>query len=132
MWRHGYTYSGTCHGCRSGKRQPRHHGTRGSGTGGGRDWRPSLATGLTPLSNHHLVSEVRAGVGALAAVQLSSEAVDEDPGLPNRLVGALREHGILTRMLFGDAVQVSPPLTLDDAGVKELADGIRGALDAVG
>ncbi len=131
MWRHGYTYSG--------------HATVAAAANANLDimereglvraavrLEASLATGLTPLSNHHLVSEVRAGVGALAAVQLSSEAVDDDPGLPNRLVGALREHGILTRMLFGDAVQVSPPLTLDDAGVKELADGIRGALDAVG
>ena len=67
----------------------------------------------------------------MAAVQLSLDAVDEDPGLPDRLMGALREHGILTRILFGHAVQVSPPFTLDDSGVGELADGIRGALDAV-
>ena len=131
MWRHGYTYSG--------------HATVAAAANANLDimereglvrsavaLEAKLANALTPLSDHHLVSEVRAGVGALAAVQLSSEAVDDDPGLPNRLVGALREHGILTRMLFGDAVQVSPPLTLDDAGVKELADGIRGALDAVG
>ena len=47
------------------------------------------------------------------------------------MIAALREHGILTRILFGNAVQISPPLTLDDAGVTELADGIRGALDDV-
>jgi len=65
-------------------------------------------------------------------VQFDLDAVEDDPGLPDRIVPALRDHGILTRILFGHAIQVSPPLTLDDAGVQELAEGIRGALDAVG
>ncbi|MDE0171433.1 MAG: aminotransferase class III-fold pyridoxal phosphate-dependent enzyme [bacterium] len=130
MWRHGYTYSG--------------HATVAAAANANLDiiereglvrsaavLEAKLANGLSPLTDHHLISEVRAGVGAMAAVQLSLDAVDEDPGLPDRLIGALREHGILTRILFGHAVQVSPPFTLDDNGVGELADGIRGALDAV-
>ena len=130
MWRHGYTYSG--------------HTTVAAAANANLDimereglvrsaaeLEAKLANALWPLANHDLVSEVRAGVGVLAAVQLSPEAVDEDPGLPNMVIAALREHAILTRILFGNAIQVSPPLTLDDAGVTELAAGIRDALDAV-
>ena len=130
MWRHGYTYSG--------------HATVAAAANANLDiiereglvrsaavLEAQLAAGLAPLANHPLVSEVRAGVGALAAVQLSLEAVDEDPGLPDRLIGSLRDHGILTRMLFGHAVQISPPFTLDGGGIKELSDGMLGALDAV-
>ena len=131
MWRHGYTYSG--------------HATVAAAANANLDimereglvraavgLEAALATGLTPLSDHPLVSEVRAGAGAMAAVQFDLDAVEDDPGLPDRIVPALRDHGILTRILFGHAIQVSPPLTLDDAGVQELAEGIRGALDAVG
>ncbi len=129
MWRHGYTYSG--------------HATVAAAANANLDimeregivraavgLEAKLATGLTPLANHPLVGEVRSGAGAMAAVQLNLDAVEDDPGMPDRVGRALRDHGILTRILFGHAIQVSPPLILDDAGVTELVDGIRGALDA--
>lgn len=131
MWRHGYTYSGhatVAAAANANLAIMEREGLVREAVG----LEAALATGLTPLSDHPLVSEVRAGAGAMAAVQLDLEAVEEDPRLPDRIMPALREHGILTRILFGHAIQVSPPLTLDDTGVQELADGFRGALDAVG
>ena len=128
MWRHGYTYSG--------------HATVAAAANANLDiierdglvrtaaeLESKLAAALGPLSRHDLVTEVRAGVGVLAAVQLSLDAVGEDPQLPNRVIAGCREHGIMTRMLLDHAIQVSPPFTLDDAGLTELAEGIRGALD---
>lgn len=129
MWRHGYTYSGhTTVAAASNANldiMERERLVRAAALLEGR-----LAAGLRPLADHDLVSEVRAGVGVLAAVQLSAEAVDEDPALPDRVIAELRRHGVLTRILFGNALQISPPLILDDAGITELATGIRAALDA--
>ena len=42
-----------------------------------------------------------------------------------------REHGILTRALGPGALQVSPPLVIDDVELGELVDGISGALNAL-
>ena len=131
MWRHGYTYSGhatVAAAANANLEIMEREGLVRTAVG----LEAALATGLSPLADHPLVGEVRAGAGAMAAVQLDLEAVEDDPGLPDRVAPALRDHGILTRILFGHAIQVSPPLTLDDDGVKELEVGIRGALDAVG
>lgn len=131
MWRHGYTYSGHATVAAAANANLEIMEREGL-VRGAVDLEADLATGLAPLADHPLVGEVRAGAGAMAAIQLSSDAVEEDPTLPDRMGPALRNHGILTRILFGNALQVSPPLTLDEAGVRELTDGIRGALDAVG
>ena len=130
MWRHGYTYSG--------------HTTVAAAANANLDiiereglvraaavLEGKLAAGLASLENHPLVSEVRSGTGAMAAVQLSLDAVDDDPRLPDRVIAALRNHGVLTRILFGHAVQISPPFILDDTEIKELANGIHNALDEV-
>jgi adenosylmethionine-8-amino-7-oxononanoate aminotransferase len=88
-----------------------------------------LADALAPLASHPLVSEVRAGVGMLAAVQIAPDAIAEDPGLPDRACGAAREHGVLTRVLVGGGLQVSPALVIDQPALAELVDGLRAALD---
>ncbi|HXF71812.1 MAG TPA: aminotransferase class III-fold pyridoxal phosphate-dependent enzyme [Actinomycetota bacterium] len=87
-----------------------------------------LAEALAPLAGHELVREVRAGTGVLAAVQLR---VDLDGSLPARAVRACREAGILTRALATGALQVSPALTIGEAELRELADGLRAALDSL-
>ena len=128
MWRHGYTYSG--------------HTTvaaaalanlgiirRENLLAEASRLESRLATGLGPLADHDLVSEVRCGTAALAAVQMAPEAAAEDPGLPDRVLEGLRRHGVLTRVLFGNAIQVSPPFVMTDSQVTELAEAIRAALD---
>ena len=76
-----------------------------------------------------MVSEVRAGCGAMAAVQIDPERLAADPGLLARVVPACRRAGIMTRTLATGAIHVSPPLILDAAGLDELAGGIGAALD---
>jgi len=72
------------------------------------------------------VSEVRAGVGVLAAVALAPD----DPDLPARTMSELRRRGVLTRLLAGGALQISPPLVSTRTDFDELADAIAGAVVA--
>jgi adenosylmethionine-8-amino-7-oxononanoate aminotransferase len=74
---------------------------------------------------------VRAGLGVVAAVQLSADALADDPGVADRVLGAAREHGVLARGLAGGSIQISPALTIDGDGLAELSGGLRAALDAV-
>lgn len=128
MWRHGYTYSG--------------HATAAAAAlanleimestallPAARSLEVQLANALKPLATHDLVTEVRAGTGVLAAVQLDLAAVEENPVLPQRVISACRSEGIMTRMLAGHAIHISPPLTLDGHGLLELAVGLGQALD---
>jgi adenosylmethionine-8-amino-7-oxononanoate aminotransferase len=84
-----------------------------------------LADALAHLAEHPLVSEVRAGTGLMAAVQLA------DPGLAEAAVAAAREHGVLTRTLLGGAVQVSPALVVERFELDDLAAGLAAALDSL-
>ena len=128
VWRHGYTYAG--------------HATVAAAAianldimererlpGRALDLERRLADALAPLANHALVEEVRAGTGVIAAVQLSVERLKE-PGLAPAVIAACREAGIMTRALATGALQVSPSLVIDEAGLSELAEGIRAGLDA--
>ena len=112
MWRHGYTYSG-------------HPAVAAAALANldimeredllarAVDLEAQLAEGLRPLADHELVSEVRAGTGVLAAVQLDPERVAAEPALLGRAVPAARGQGIMTRMLANGSFQISPPLTLE-------------------
>jgi adenosylmethionine-8-amino-7-oxononanoate aminotransferase len=88
-----------------------------------------IATALAPLARHPLVTEVRAGCGAMAAVQIDPAVLALDDGFLARVVPACRRAGIMTRTLATGAIHVSPPLILDAEGLRELADGIGAALD---
>ncbi|MEX0983768.1 MAG: aminotransferase class III-fold pyridoxal phosphate-dependent enzyme [Actinomycetota bacterium] len=96
------------------------------------DLEPIVSEALGPLARHDLVSEVRSGVGVLAAVQFDPGAIEADPGLLARTVPALRAHGVMTRMLASGAIQISPPLVITDDEVDELASAIGAALDDIG
>lgn len=128
IWRHGYTYSG--------------HATVAAAAlanldiieedrllDRAKELEGELATALARLSDHQLVSQVRAGTGAMAAVQLDPDIVGQDPMLPGRVIAACREAGVMTRLLAGNGVHISPPLTLDEPGLAEMSDGILVALD---
>ena len=121
MWRHGYTYSGHAVAAAAALTalaitEREHLCERAL------DLEKILADALAPLAQLPAVSEVRAGTGVLAAVQLADPA-----GVPTA-VRALRDLGVLTRGLVGGALQVSPPLVITDAEVAELAEALRTAL----
>lgn len=130
MWRHGYTYTGHASVAAAALSNLDIIEREGL-VARARELETELADALTPLTDHTLVSEVRAGCGVLAAVQIDPSALVEDGGLAGRVVLACRLAGIMTRMLATGAIQVSPPLILDAQEVKELAGGIAAALDDV-
>jgi putrescine---pyruvate transaminase len=91
----------------------------------GRELEQPLLDALTPLTGHAAVAEVRGGVGFLAAVELSHEVLDRDPGAVATVARLAREQGVLVRPL-AKAIAVSPPLT----ATTEHIDLIAQALDA--
>jgi adenosylmethionine-8-amino-7-oxononanoate aminotransferase len=91
---------------------------------------PVLASTLAPLAGHELVGEVRAGTGLLAAVEIAEGARAADPRIGQRLVVDIRERGVITRLLRGVALQVSPPFVITEEEITKIADVFRDALDA--
>jgi putrescine aminotransferase len=90
-----------------------------------------LTTALAPLADHPMVGEVRSGTGVLAAVQLDRAVLADDPGIAVRVAVAARRHGVMSRALAPGALQISPPLVIEQDELEELAAGLKGALDDV-
>jgi putrescine aminotransferase len=90
-----------------------------------------LAARLRPLADHDLVSEVRAGTGLLAAVEIAEDARSRDPDIGTRLVAEIRDRGVITRLVRGVALQVSPPLIVTEPEIERIAETFAAALDAV-
>jgi len=86
---------------------------------------PVLARALGALIDAPLVSEVRT-VGLTGAVELAAP-----PPVLDRVVLAARSHGILTRVLRGKALHVSPPYVITEAEIDHLAAGFRAAIEEV-
>ncbi|MBS1886154.1 MAG: aspartate aminotransferase family protein [Actinobacteria bacterium] len=97
----------------------------------GRELEGALAEKLAAATaGSDLVAEVRAGLGLLAGIELSAEALVADPAAPARLQLACREAGVLVRPL-GTGIAVSPPLTITADQLGELGDGIAAGLRAL-
>ena len=90
----------------------------------------TLAEALAPLASHDAVAEVRAGMGLLAAVQLSPEALEHEPGAVAKVAAGARDAGVLVRPLLG-AVAMSPPLTVEQEHIDLLAEAIGRGLDSL-
>ena len=90
----------------------------------------ALAEALAPLASHDAVAEVRAGLGLLAAVQLSPEALEREPGAVAKVAAGARDAGVLVRPLLG-AVAMSPPLTVEQEHIELLAEAIGRGLDSL-
>jgi putrescine---pyruvate transaminase len=88
-----------------------------------------LAATFAPLADHELVAEVRAGTGLLTAVEIAAEARAADPGLGARLVAAARARGVITRLLRGAALQVSPPFVITEPEIERIAGVFAEVLD---
>jgi putrescine---pyruvate transaminase len=92
---------------------------------------PVLARAMAPLTGHELVGAVRAGTGLLAAVEIAEDARAADPAIGQKLVLAIRARGVLTRLLRGVALQVSPPFVISESEIGRIAEAFGGALDDV-
>ena len=130
MWRHGYTYSGHAS-VAAAALANLDIMEREDLCGHALELERSLADVMAPLAEHELVTEVRSGVGVLAAVQLDRSLVASDGTLPARVGAACREAGLFVRPLVDGAVAVSPPLILGGDELKGLQEGFRAGLDAV-
>jgi putrescine---pyruvate transaminase len=95
-----------------------------------RELEAPLAAALNPLAGHELVAEVRTGVGLLGAVELDPAAREADPGIGARLVAAARERGVITRLLRGVALQVSPPFVISEPEIQHIGEVFADVLDA--
>ena len=91
---------------------------------------PVLARRLAPLAELELVGEVRAGTGLLAAVEIAEQARTADPGLGPRLVAGLRERGVITRLLRGIALQISPPFVITGEEIGRIAEAFADTFEA--
>jgi adenosylmethionine-8-amino-7-oxononanoate aminotransferase len=129
VFRHGYTYSAHPAACAVGlanldiiEREQLVSRVR--------ELEPALAHALAPLASHDLVSQVRTGAGLLAAVELSAAAREADPGIGARVVAAARRRGVITRLLRGVALQISPPFVITAAELHQISEVFADALDA--
>ena len=94
----------------------------------GRELEGPLHDALSPLAAHPAVGEVRSGLGFLAAVALSPEAIEEDAGAVARVAATARDAGVLVRPLPG-AIGMSPPLTVEQEHLELLSSAIAHGLD---
>jgi putrescine---pyruvate transaminase len=90
----------------------------------------ALLDALAPLAAHDLVSEVRGGVGTMAAVELTAEVRDRHPRVIASLARSVRAAGVLVRP-GGSSIAVSPPLTAGPEHFEMIADGIEQGLSTM-
>ncbi|MGB3773262.1 MAG: aminotransferase class III-fold pyridoxal phosphate-dependent enzyme [Rhodococcus sp. (in: high G+C Gram-positive bacteria)] len=122
-WRHGYTYGGHAGAAAAAmanldiieNEDLLTHASRLEAT---------LHQHLSPLAEHDLVSEVRSGMGVVAAVQFA------DPSYAMPFVKTLRREGVSARAAGNGAIQFSPAFVMTDDEVAEMAAATSRALDA--
>jgi adenosylmethionine-8-amino-7-oxononanoate aminotransferase len=88
-----------------------------------------LADALAPLLELPEVSAVRAGVGLMAAVELSAEAIAAGLAVP-AVFEATRAEGVITRPL-GTSLGISPPLTISEEEIALIPAAITAGVEAV-
>jgi putrescine aminotransferase len=96
----------------------------------GRDLEQDLLAALKPLESNSSVAEVRGGVGMLAAVELTDDVLERQPGAVARVAAGAREAGVIVRTL-GRAVAVSPPLTATPEHFGQMAQAIDAGIGAL-
>lgn len=130
LWRHGYTYSGHA-GAAAAAMANLDIIERESLVERVASLQLALTAALIDLRGHSWVREVRSGVGLLAAVSLEAEVLADPTSLP-RLLGALRDRGILSRGLADGSVQISPPFVSTREDFHELGRALDQALTVLG
>jgi putrescine---pyruvate transaminase len=126
---HGYTYSGHAAACAAAIANLDII-ERENLVGRVRDLEPVMAREIGRLANAPLVGELRT-IGLTAAVELAPDVLADDPGIVNRVVLAARGNGVLTRVLRGRALHVSPAFVISEDELRFLVDGLGAALSEV-
>jgi putrescine---pyruvate transaminase len=131
VWRHGYTYSG--------------HASAAAAAMANLDIveveglvarvaasQLTLTAALAPLRDHDWVVDVRSGAGLLGAVTIDPDVLAEPATSMPRILGAIRDRGVLTRGLADGSLQISPPFVITRAELQQLAGAIDEALASLG
>ena len=126
IFRHGYTYSGHTTACVAGLVVMDIIEREGI-LNRAADLEGEIYDALVPLEDLDIVTNVRRGVGALAAIQLDTS----DETLAPRAASACREAGVLTRAVGGGGLQVSPPLTMTPDEVAEMGSLFKAGLETL-
>jgi len=129
MFLHGYTYSGHAAACAAAMANL--DIIEGEGlVARVASMEAGFDTAVRRLEGAPLVGEVRT-VGLTAAVAIAPDRLAADPGIPARVVGAALRHGVVTRVVRGHALQVSPALVITGGEIDTLVDGLGAALEDV-
>lgn len=123
IFRHGYTYSGHAAACAAGLAVIDVIESDGI-LDRALELETELPAALASLTELDVVTGIRSGVGALAAIQLDTS----DETLPARAAKACRQAGVLTRAVGGGGLQVSPPLVMTSSHVEEMAERFEQGL----
>src|SRR6476659_148803 len=91
---------------------------------------PTLAQLLEPLRELTGVADVRS-VGLAGAVELDGGLLADNAAAGAAVVLAARRRGVLTRLLRGVALQISPPFVVTEDELERIVDGIATALQEV-
>jgi adenosylmethionine-8-amino-7-oxononanoate aminotransferase len=126
IFRHGYTYSGHAACCAAGL-AVMDIIEREDILSRAMELETEIPTALAPLADIGVVTGIRAGVGALAAIQLETG----DDTLAPRAAKACRDAGVLTRAVGGGGLQVSPPLVLTPDELTEMAEKFSAGLGSL-
>lgn len=126
MFRHGYTYSGHAAACVAGivvmdiiEREGILERAM--------ELETEIPEAFAALTDIGIVTDIRAGVGALACVQLETG----DDTLAPRAAKACRDAGVLTRAVGGGGLQVSPPLVLTPSELTEMVERFHEGLSTL-
>jgi len=130
LFRHGYTYSGHPSVCAAGLANLDVLEREGLVERVSR-LEQVLDAAMRPLAELPQVSEVRSGVGLLAAVEVAPDVRAAEPGVVDRIVKGCRERGVLTRGLAGHSLQVSPAFVIDEAEIGRIAEVFAETLSSV-
>ncbi len=91
---------------------------------------PHLAEAVAPLAGLPGVADVRTA-GLAAGLELDAEMLSAHPTAGAQIVLAARRRGVLTRLLRGAALQISPPFVVTEAEIGEIAGAVEAALREV-
>jgi adenosylmethionine-8-amino-7-oxononanoate aminotransferase len=83
-----------------------------------------LAAAVAPLADHPLVTDVRAGVGLLAGIQV------RDAEVADKVARLCFDRGYVMRVITNATLQISPPFTVEEHEIDGIVTTIAEALDA--
>jgi adenosylmethionine-8-amino-7-oxononanoate aminotransferase len=140
---HGLTYSGTPSSCFVGLKVHEIMSREGLFTRAGTIGVVLREKLKTLAERHELIGDIR-GRGLLLGIEFVADRqtrrpFDKSAGVTARIVKALRDSNILVGAGIplsnfgkdGDHIQISPPFTISEAEIDELADGLDRALQSV-